>query len=265
MRLAASNIAWGRESDDDMYAFLAGLGYSGLEIAPTALLGRDPYSRPKDAADFSRRLFEAYGLEVCSMQSLWYGRGERLFAGGAGERAALADYTRRAVDFAAACRCRSLVLGSPKNRRIENPAQRPLAVEFLREISEYANTRGCAVALEANPAAYDTNFINTTREAADICREAACRGLGINLDTGAMILNSESPPELSEDIGLVRHVHISEPFLAALEPRRLHRELSELLRGAGYGGFVSIEMASRGDLREIKRAAEYVLEVFSWM
>lgn len=54
---------------------------------------------------------------MISMQSIWYGRTEKLF-GTEEERNLLLDYTKSAVDFAAAIGCKNLVFGCPKNRCI---------------------------------------------------------------------------------------------------------------------------------------------------
>ena len=59
----------------------------------------------------------------------------------------------------------------------------------------------------------------------------------------------------------VSHVHISEPGLAPIQPRPLHRELALLLKGVGYQGFVSLEMKAAGE-EELTRSLEYVAEVF---
>ena len=47
--------------------------------------------------------------------------------------------------------------------------------------------------MEANPAIYNTNYINTTQEALDLIREVGSDGFRLNLDVGTMLENGERP------------------------------------------------------------------------
>ena len=80
MKLAISNIAWTAEEDEQVYAMMRRYGYTGLEIAPTRFFETNPYE-DLDAvrrwrAEFARK--EAFAIP--SMQSVWFGRTEKLFA-----------------------------------------------------------------------------------------------------------------------------------------------------------------------------------------
>lgn len=262
MKLALSNIGWDAAEDARMYEHMAEMDFSGLEIAPTRLFPEDPYSHTKEAAAFAQDLRRNYGLRVCSMQSLWYGKTERLF-GSEAERAALLDYTCRAIDFAAAMDCPVLVLGSPKNRCLDDVSMRPAAVEFFQQAANYADTAHCTVALEPNPVIYGTNFINTTAQAGALCRAVGMQGFGINLDFGTIIENDEQMDEIEKCLDCVVHVHISEPNLVPIQHRPQHVQLRSLLEHQKYEGYVSEEMKNTGDLNDILNAAAYLREVFS--
>ena len=80
MKISVSNIAWDKENDGLMYAFLADNGIQGLEIAPTRLF-ENPYDNLEMAHIYAAMLKNRYGLEVCSMQSVWYGIDKNIFAG----------------------------------------------------------------------------------------------------------------------------------------------------------------------------------------
>lgn len=262
MKRALSNIAWDAAQDAVMHEFMAATGFSGLEIAPTRLFVDNPYSRLRDAAAYARALEHDYGLAVCSMQSIWYGRTERIFGSDA-ERAALEDHTRRAVDFAAAIECPVLVLGAPKNRNIDSERQRPLAVDFFRAVASYAHSAGCTIAFEPNPALYGTNFINTTAQAAQLCREVASAGFRVNIDYGTVVANGETTEELARYLGCAAHVHISEPGLVPITRRAEHHVLRERLAQVNYQGYVSVEMKNTGNIADIQNAARYLCEVFA--
>lgn len=258
MNLAVSNIAWPAERDEELYAFLAAQGFGGLEIAPTRLFPEAPYEHRAEATAFAADLLARFGLCVCSMQSIWYGRTERLF-GSAEERAILLDYTKKAILFAEALGCPNLVFGSPKNRVLPEESLRPLAVGFFREAGDFAAAHGAVVAMEPNPGIYGTNYINTTAEAFALCREVGSPGFRVNADLGTCVQNGESIDILRENIELVHHIHVSEPMLAPIERRAMHKEL----RALGYRGWVSIEMRYPGSLEPVLDSIRYVGEVLS--
>ena len=262
MKLSASNIAWDASADERMYGTLARMGYAGVEIAPTRIFPESPYDRCADAAAFAARLRETYGLSVPSRQSRWYGRTENIF-GAEQERAALAEYLRKAIDFAAAVHCGNLVFGCPKNRVGTNEKDWETAVAFFREAGTYAAQKGTRIGMEANPAVYGTQFVNETKYAFALARDVASEGFGVNLDVGTMLTNGESLDGIAEHLSLVTHVHVSEPGLAPVECGGLHRELAQVLRSGGYEGFVSVEMKNPGSEETLLRSLEQVREVFA--
>ncbi len=259
LKLCASNLAWGAERDAEMHAFLQRLGFSGLEIAPTRLFPEAPYARNAEAAAFSRRLFEEYGLRVCSLQSIWYGRKERILESAAA-REALAEYTKRAIDFSHAASCPTLVFGCPKNRRVEPGEDAARMTDFFRALGAYAQACGAVLALEPNPPVYGTNFLNTPEETAAYVSEAGCAGLRMNLDTGAMLYYDTPSLFMAAHASQIAHIHISETGLAPIEARPMHEALLRAATEAGYGGYVSIETANHGP-EAIRRACGYLLEL----
>jgi len=262
MKLSISNIAWPAEQDQDIYHLMKKYGFSGLEIAPTRIFPEHPYECIQEAGSWKDSIRKDYGFEISSMQSIWYGRTEKIF-GSEDERTVLADYTKKAVDFAAAIGCPNLVFGCPKNRNIPETGNIETAAGFFNEIGEYAYSRGCVIALEANPPIYGTNFINTTKEALDLIKAVGSYGFQLNLDTGTMIENAENVSQLSGFEGLIHHVHISEPGLRPLVKRKLYEELAEMLAGIDYSGYVSIEAGKQDNPDNISEMMEYVVRVFN--
>lgn len=261
MNLSISNIGWTAENDGDVYGMMRNRGFCGLEIAPTRIIPQQPYDHLPEIGEWFANLKSAHGFVVPSMQSIWFGRAELVF-GTAEERTALVDYTKKAVDFAAAIQCRNLVFGNPKNRSIQNPGDEKIALEFFKAIGDYAASRGTTIGMEANPTIYNTNFINDTASAVELIRRVNSKGFMLNLDVGTMIANEESVDVLRGAEGLINHVHISEPFLKPIEHRELHQELAGLLQAANYKGFVSIEMGKVENLEIIDRTMNYVKEIF---
>ena len=266
MKLSISNIAWDSRQDELMYGELQKRGFVGLEIAPTRIFPEHPYEHLKEAGEFRERIKSQYGLCVSSMQSIWFGRSEKLFSGAA-EREELFAYTKRAIDFAEAVGCKNLVFGSPKNRHTggrEPKEVKEIASDFFGALGRYAGAHATCLSLEPNPAIYETDFMNGSEQALAFVKETGEEGLRVNLDFGTIIANGEKPGFLTpETINYVNHIHISEPYLAKVKKRAEHEVLAHLLRELDYKNYVSIEMGSLDDMGEVCEVMDYVKEVFA--
>ncbi len=261
MKLSISNIGWAAGDDLKLYTFMKKYGYSGLEIAPTRIFPENPYDRLAQAREWSENLKKEYGFEIPSMQSIWYGRQEKLF-GSREERQSLIAYTKKGIDFANAIGCGNLVFGCPRNRVLPDGVEQELAVAFFKEIGDYAVSQGTVIGMEANPPIYNTNYINDTLSALDLIRQVDSKGFLLNLDVGTMIQNVEDISELDGNIQLINHVHISEPNLKPIEERPLHMQLKQKLVDGGYKGYVSIEMGKTDDVSVLEEKMRYIEEVF---
>lgn len=259
MKLSISNIGWAAEHDRPVYEMMKRYGFSGLEIAPTRILPETPYARVEELREWYAGIRKEYGFAISSMQSIWYGRQEKLF-GSDEERRILTEYTKQAIDFAAAVSCPNLVFGCPRNRQLPKGEDGEKAVAFFREIGEYAARKGTAVAMEANPPLYHTNYINDTPAALALVRQVDSKGFLVNLDVGTMIQNQEQVSLLQGAAQYVNHVHISEPGLKNIRQSnvQLHRELISFLKNEQYDGYISIEIGKQDVLSEIEASMSYV-------
>lgn len=263
MKLSVCNIAWTADHDAEMYGKLQKLGIDGIEIAPTRIFPEAPYERLDEARAFAEQLKKEHGLSVVSMQSIWYRRTEMLF-GSETDRQTLLAYTKNAIDFAEAAGCKNLVFGSPKNRVTGGADCRDIALRFFRELGEYAAEHHTCLSLEANPAIYGTDFINYTTEAFELVKEAASEGFAVNVDFGTILANGEDLSFLTrENLPYINHIHISEPYLAAVKEQSLHKDFAERLRALGYDRYVSVEMGTVEDADSVCSVLSYVKEVFA--
>ncbi len=260
MYLSISNIAWDNSNDSIIYKLMKENGFKGLEIAPTRVFAENPYEKISEAKVWKEELNKTYGFCISSMQSIWYGKKERLF-GTEAERKELLNYTKNAIDFASALQCRNLVFGCPKNRVVLEGEDRENAIDFFKEIGDYANCRNVVVGMEANPRIYNTNYINTTLEAIDLIEKVNSKGFLLNLDVGTMIQNEEAVDLIKGHVNLINHVHISEPGLKLIEARLMHRDLIKILKEENYGRFISIEMGNTSDIFAIERCIKYVKDL----
>jgi sugar phosphate isomerase/epimerase len=227
MKLSISNIGWLSKQDSRVYEMMKKYGFSGLEIAPTRIFPENPYDHLKEAGEWAKKIKEQYGFVVPSMQSIWYGRQEKIF-GTQEEFNALVTYTKKAIDFASVIGCKNLVFGCPRNRNLPDGADSAKGVEFFKILGDYAASRETVIGMEANPIIYNTNYINDTRAAIELIRKVNSDGFKLNLDVGTMIYNQEDIDELVGNVGLINHVHISEPGLKPIESREIHSKLKDI-------------------------------------
>ncbi len=263
MKLCISNIAWDKQNDEQMYAFLQAQGVTGLEIAPTRLFD-NPYSAISEVKGLRERLRKQYDIAFASMQSIWYGRNESIFNDA--QREELFLYSFKAIDFAAAAGIGNIVFGCPKNRKIPDNISKEhaedIAAEFLYRLGEYALNNGTVFAVEANPDIYGTNFLNETLDTLRFVEGINSKGLKVNIDIGTMIFMEESPKMLTEYSHLVNHVHLSVPYLEYIDPHPIHLQLRDVLADIKYDGYISIEMKNLGDLGRVEAAVKYLVEYF---
>ena len=259
MKLAISNIGWTKEEDLIMYNFLKENKIS-LEIAPTRIIEDAPYEHLKEARKIADDLKEKYNLSIVSMQSIWFGKKENIFDSEENYQI-LVDYTKKAILFAEAIGCPNLVFGSPKNRNMSNYEKNfPVALSFFKEIGEYALEHNVVIAVEPNPTIYNTNFLNTTKEAIDFVKKINLDSIKINYDFGTVIANNESLDILKDNINLINHIHISEPNLKLVEKRDIHLKLLQILKDTNYDKAISIEM-KQNDLNKIENVLKYTIEI----
>lgn len=257
MKLSISNIGWSKENDIEVYHIMNDLGYCGLEIAPTRIFPENPYAQLEKAKEWKKELYEKYGFEIPSMQSIWYGRKERIF-GSKEERKALIEYTKKAIDFAVSIECKNLVFGCPRNRNMLEGENPEIALGFFKEIGDYAYQSGTTIGMEANPTIYNTNYINDTKSALNLIQQVDSKGFLLNFDLGTVIYNNENIEELVGNVRYINHVHISEPNLKPIQERILHKDLIKILKNEDYEKYVSIEMGKVDDIDSIKNIMKYV-------
>ena len=252
MKLAMSNIAWSPAERLEAYAILADAGITGLEIAPGLFFhaAEDPFVPEAAVAEAALAEAAGAGLTLVSMQSLLFGvSGAELF-GDADARAAFITGMTRAIRLAGRFGIPNLVFGSPAQRRVPAGMAMADALEeaaaAFRQLGDLAAAEDTRITIEANPAAYGTNFCNTLEEAEAFAALVDHPAIALILDLGAMHMNgvfASVPERLPALTPRLNHVHVSEPDLApapadaaALAP------VLQGLRTAGYAKAVSIEM-----------------------
>lgn len=254
---AVSNIAWPFEHRRAAYRLLKERGITGLEIAPGLLFAdaADAFTPPPGLVSERLAEIEDAGLTLVSMQSLLFGARNAALFGNGEQRTNFISGVQRAIDLAAVLAIPHLVLGSPKERAVPDAMSQSeaacIADEAMAHLAAYAAQRACRVGLEPNPSIYGTNFATTTPAAIDIVRRINQSGMMLTLDIGGMLANDELSAMhdmLKAHMGLVGHVHVSEPFLApAPADEATAAFVLRSLGTLGYSKWVSVEMRSTGE------------------
>ena len=261
-KLAASNIAWDFEDNDLVLELLGSYNFRAIEVAPTKLFADEPYSLNNilNAEKFANMLANFYSLSCCSIQSIWYGLEQSIFAGPE-EREYLLFYTSKAMDFAKAIGAHNIVFGCPRNRNMSFDSDLEIAYDFFEKLAILAEQKEVFFALEANPASYGTNFLNNNTEVADFIHQIGAAHLTMNYDLGAAVENSENISLFQTHKNYISHIHISEPMLAPVVHRKQQTLLSKQIKATNYEKFISLEMR-RSSIQEFERSVQIIGEIF---
>jgi len=248
MKLAISNIAWLPEENAEAISILKRLSIAGIEVAPTALFDK-PTLQTSEVIKDTRSYWNDNGIEIVAMQSLLFEHPEFNLFGDSDVRKEMLEYLKKIIDLGGRLGAKSLVFGSPKNRRVgglTKDAALGIATNFFLELAATAIDSGTCLCVEPNSPNYGCDFITNVKQAIELIEFVNHTGFGLHVDSGVMTLNNEPhEPTLAEAFPYLRHFHISEPFLMKItDAKSDHESFGKHLRKLDYKGWVSIEMRS---------------------
>jgi len=227
-------------------AFVAEVGYEGLELAPFTLT-RDPRHVQLAERKAIRGAIESAGLKVVGLHWLLARtEGLQLNDPDPAVREGTTQYLLGLIDFCADLGGEVLVFGSPQQRSLRPGWTRPeamaSAVEVFRRCGERAGARGVVFCLEPLTT-QETDFITTASEAAAMVRQAHHPGFQMMVDVRAMSYEARPIPEVIRQVAPhIGHVHLNDPNL--LGPGMGDIDFVPILytlREVGYEGWLSVE------------------------
>jgi D-psicose/D-tagatose/L-ribulose 3-epimerase len=248
MRLSISNIAWDPHEDEAVADLLKRFGVDAIDVAPGKYFP-DPANATEADIERVRQWWADRGIELMGMQALLFGtQGLNVF-GDATVQANLLTHLTAVCRIGAGLRATRLVFGSPKQRDrtgLTDEQAMAVAVPFFRQLGDIAQSAGVVICLEPNPTHYGANFMTTSAETASVVRAVDHPAIAMQLDTGALTLNSEDPHTvLAECANLIGHIHASEPDLVPLgDGGTDHAQVFSALSKALPGHGVAIEMVA---------------------
>jgi sugar phosphate isomerase/epimerase len=219
LRIAISNLAWNVDQDPQIAELLKSKGVSAIDVAPGKYFS-DIAGVSTEQVEAVRHWWNDRGIEITGMQSLLYGTTGLNVFGGEDARQAMLAHLDAICRIGKTLGATRLVFGSPKNRDrsgLSDEETRTVAEKFFRRLGDLAAGHGVVICLEPNPPCYGANFMIDSTETAEVVRWVDHPAIRMQLDTGAMTINSENAVEILQlHASLVGHIHLSEPNLIPL-------------------------------------------------
>jgi sugar phosphate isomerase/epimerase len=252
MKYAFCNEMFGDEMFEQVWPEVAGLGYTGVEIAPFTLWKEDEHFDARAVPSFMRQKVKQVaadsGLEVVGLHWLLAKTsGFYLTSPDAKVRSATADYIKALVELCADLGGKIMVLGSPQQRNLlpgvgYNDAEQ-YAAEVLRSAMPSCEERGVKIALEPlGPAEGD--FMLTAETGIRLAKLVDSPNCKLHLDVKAMSSEPDSIPiiiERSKD--WMVHFHANDPNLLGPGMGKVEfGEIFQTLHDIKYDGWVSVEV-----------------------
>jgi len=247
MRYAICNETFEGWEHAQLCRFVAGLGYTGLEVAPFTLAPRVT-DLARDRRASLRRQAEDCGLTIIGLHWLLARtEGLHLTAPEPEVRRRTADYL---VELAVCCHDLGgslLVFGSPAQRRIPAGAGREAALAYAADTFRRAlpGIADCGVTLCLEPLSPpEADFINTCAQAVELLDQVDHPCFGLHLDVKAMATDDAPVPELiRRHARRTGHFHANDvnkrgPGFGATDFVPIFGALQE----TGYAGWVSVEV-----------------------
>ena len=231
----------------DTAAFVAELGYQGLELAPFTFCHLVTDLSSADRSHI-RRTVEGAGLRVVGLHWLLAKTsGLQLNDPDPAVRERTARYLLDLIDCCADLGGEVLIFGSPQQRDIPPGRSRTDAwastVEIMRRCGQRALVQGVTFCIEPL-STQETNFIVSVDEAAELVRQVAHPGLQMMVDVKAMSQDSRPIPEqIRAAHPHFQHVHVNDPNLRGPGMGALDfRPIMQTLQTLNYTRWISVEV-----------------------
>jgi D-psicose/D-tagatose/L-ribulose 3-epimerase len=267
MKVSVCNIAWDHAELPFFLELLTKLGCHGIEIAPSRIW-EEPVNAPKEERKKIRELIQGASLETTGFHSLLYNRPDLYWFRDRSVWKKTTEYMKRLSELCFDLGGKTLILGSPKNRRLHDRNYEDClqwAAEAFFEIAEDSAQYGTILCLEPlSP--QETDFISSSQEGYQLVQAVNHPHFQLHLDAKAMINSGENflqtflhcKPSL-------RHFHVGDPGLAPPGSTGFdHSVIGQALQQVQYDHYISIEMICPPEnaQNEVRRSVKYVQQCY---
>lgn len=249
MRIAISNLAWGKNEDLPASKLIKRYNIDAVELA----LGKY-FTDLSEVSELEIKQLGNFwcnlGIEIIGLQSLLFGTTGFNIFGNKESKRRLLDYLENLSRFANILNCQRLVFGSPKNRDrsgLTDEQAHEEAAQFFTQLGDIAEKYEVVFCLEPSPRCYGANFLTTSYEMFDFVEKLNHCSIKFQIDTGAILINQESFEDVIEmSKAKIGHIHISEPNLVEIgHSGTKHALFAKIMRKSLLDtSLISIEMLS---------------------
>lgn len=270
MRFAICNEIFQGWKMEDTFAFARQAGYEGVEIAPFTIKNNvndiSPAERSAIRAAAAKAGIAITGIHWVLVQT----EGLHLTHPDREVRRRTSRYFSSLVDFCADLGGKSVVVGSPKQRSLQEGVAaaeaREWAIGVFREPAMQAERRDVTICFEPlSPA--ETNFINTAAEAIELTDQLHTPHFKIILDVKAMCSEAKPIPQIiRESWPRFAYFHANDRNLKGPGFGEVDfAPIAAALKEVGYKGWVSVEVFKfeEGPEAIATRSIDYLRKTFA--
>jgi len=268
VKLAVSNIALSAYRHEEDLKSLPGMGFLGLEVAPSRVWKNTWQGLSPKSVERYRNEVKNAGLSIVGLHSLFYDKPELGLFRDTETRRSTLDFM---VHLSKICRDlggKTLIYGAGRWRRslsINDAITQSLDFfsDLIPRIEEH-RTVFCFEPLGSS----DTDFINSVYDSINFVKRVNHPAMRVQLDAKALVINGEMKSEVFQAAApFLVHVHANEPDLGILGTSGLvdNHKMANLLRNINYEGYVSIEqkmIGKKAPLEALQRSAKVLEECY---
>jgi len=268
VNISISSIAWDVELDASVAELMSNYGIHHVDLTPTRYF-EDLYNIAETDVLKVKSWWNNQGINIYGMQSLLFGTND-LNIFDIAKQKDIFIYLDKVFYVASILGIKRLVFGSPRNRdrsALSDTETFDISTTFFYKIGEIANKYDLIVCLEPNPSIYGANFMTNHEEAAFIVKAVSHRSIGLQLDTGAIMINKENITNIIKNyLSLIKHIHLSEPMLHEIDKKnQQHSIISSEIKNFFPSQILTIEMLAsniNSPLKSIKNSLEFVRSLY---
>ncbi|HEX7860082.1 MAG TPA: sugar phosphate isomerase/epimerase family protein [Verrucomicrobiae bacterium] len=247
MKFAICNEIFQGWSLEETFAFIGKTGYQAVEIAPFTIakaVTEISSARRQEIKNLAaQHQIAISGIHWVLVQT----EGLHLTHPDQAVRGRTAEYFSALVDFCADLDGKFVVVGSPKQRNLENGVSFEQgwqwATDCFRDAVKRAEDRDVTICFEPL-APSETNFINTAAQAIDFVNQLKSPKFKIILDVKAMCSEAKPIPQIiQESWPNFAYFHANDKNLKGPGFGEIDfKPIAAALKNVGYNGYVSVEV-----------------------
>jgi len=244
MKLSVSTAVYGMADLKKIIFRVAELGYDAVELTAALHL---PVESSAERRNEVKGWIRSAGIKCSALHYIFNGT-IRLLSADPQEMKKSVAYMRKVIDVSSDVECPTVIVGSGgKTRSLESDWNKEESIkcvtEVIRESGEYAKDKGVVLAIEAINR-YETNFLNTLKEAVDFVTMVDHPNVKTMADTYHMNIEEVNPADEIRKYGhTLANLHLADSNRYA--PGEGHFDfvsLAQALKDIGYSEYCSYEV-----------------------